>query len=82
MICDDASSLIVNLLQVVFAEPARVSQTFSKSVISQCALFCRGSIDAASSVSSRSAGKLGAPVSPVPKDVIIWEANALTAPHS
>ena len=81
MICDDASSLIVNLLQVFFAESAKMSQTFSKSVISQCALLCRYFMNAATSVISRSAGKIGAPVLPVPKDLIIWEANALTAAH-
>ncbi len=57
MICDDASSLVVNLLQVFFAEPVRMSQTFSKSVISQCALLCRSLMDAATSVLSRLAGK-------------------------
>ncbi len=41
MICDDASPLVVNLLQVLFAEPMRMSQTFSTSVISQCALLYR-----------------------------------------
>ncbi|KAA6417343.1 MAG: hypothetical protein FRX49_12672 [Trebouxia sp. A1-2] len=38
-------------------------------------------MNAATSVISRSAGKIGAPVLPVPKDLIIWEANALTAAH-
>ncbi len=41
MICDYASSLVVNLLQVFFAEPMKMSQTFSKSVISHCALLYR-----------------------------------------